>query len=115
MSRKKKNEYEYEQIYEDDFAIGFECDNGYLKKKDELLRIHSPGKTNKTDNSPDDILQIAVQCKKCGSFMDFVGGDGWVNGKYICPLCSISVSEADSINALMSNTVNPFNIYGDDN
>lgn len=117
--RKRKDMYEYESIYEDDFAIGFDYENGQLKKQKGLLDIHSPGKTNKTEDSPDDILQIAVQCKTCGAFMDFVVGDGWCNGKYVCPICSISVNEADPINEIMKETsrwTNEFNdIFGDDN
>lgn len=87
--------------FDEDFAIGFDYEDGYLSKQDSLLKIHAPGKTNKTDRSPIDILQIAVQCKKCGTYMDFVDGGGWVNGKYVCPICDSSVNEADPINKLL--------------
>lgn len=86
---------------QDDFAIGFDYADGYLKKRKELLRFRIPGKTNKTDRSPIDILQIAIFCNKCGVFMDFVDGGGWVKGKYVCPICDSSVTEENSINAVM--------------
>lgn len=88
-------------IYEEDFAIGFDYNNGKLTMMKDLLIMHDPGKTNKTEESPIDILQIAIQCKKCNSFMNFVRGNGWVNGKYVCPLCSSSVAESEPINALI--------------
>ena len=61
---------------QDDFAIGFDYADGYLKKCKELLRFHVPGKTNKTDISPIDISQITIFCNKCGVFMGFVNGGG---------------------------------------
>ena len=112
MGRQNKVGYEYESDYED-FAIWFDYENGILTKQKELLIVHDSGKTNKTEKSPIDILQIAIQCKKCNTFMDFVRGNGWVNGKYVCPVCSGSVSESDSINALTTNSLGNIDIFGE--
>ena len=86
----------------DDFAIKMSYNNGYLTKEKDLLNVNVPGKTNKTDSSPDDILQVAVQCKKCGVYMDFIAGKEWCSGKYVCPICKEYVTEETSLNAISS-------------
>lgn len=115
MGRKKKDEYD--QIYEDDFALGLRYNNGRFEGKTEF--IQSPdvlaadsGNTNYTPDSPDDILKIAVYCCQCGAFMKYVRGDSWM-GDYVCSTCKASVSEADATNKL-SRPFDDYNdIYGD--
>lgn len=101
MAKKKDILSSYESSG-DDFAIKMSYNNGYLTKEKDLLNVNGPGKTNKTDSSPDDILQVAVQCTKCGVYMDFIAGQEWCSGKYVCPICKEYVTEEDSLNAISS-------------
>lgn len=102
MARKKKDEYD--AIYEDSFAIGFDFKDGKIQKKtkfiDDLTNL--TGKLNVTDSTTEDDMLMTVTCSKCGMLMDYEPG-GWM-GKYVCPICSASVSEADPINQLNENS-----------
>lgn len=100
---KKKRAGEYEAIW--DFAIGYDyLKNGTFRKQKDVLEIKDPGITNKTDDSPDDILQIAVRCHSCNAFMNFQKGSGWCDGKYVCPVCGVEVDESDPINEIQRET-----------
>lgn len=113
MGRKKKDEYD--SIYEDNFAIGFDFKDGKIQKKTNYIEDISDlnGKLNVSDKTTHEDLLMTVTCKKCGMLMDYQPGD-WM-GKYVCPICSVSVSEEDPINSLNENSKGIFddNDYDD--
>ena len=84
---------EYFDIYEDVVVVFDQCD-GEVEKKSHCFTWDNKfiGKTNKVDGVPDDILQVAVRCLKCGEFMNYEKSSEWMNGKYTCA-CGDEVDE----------------------
>ena len=98
---------EYNDIYGQDFVIVFKEINGKLVAKSECVKVGEDelrGKTNKTDKSPNDILQIAVFCEKCNEYLDYESSDEWMEGKFVCKKCKDEVKEKTVFEQLEQNS-----------
>lgn len=97
--------FEYEEMYELDFAVGFDYSGGKVTKTKEVVTKFKVENTNLTEDKPMDILKIVVNCKDCGRLMKYKNGKGWVDGGYFCEKCGARVEESVPLSILLNESL----------
>ena len=103
----KNNIEEYDEIY----GCGFEFT--YRNKRlghSKPLSWQRCSELGKFRSSNDD--HMFVKCGICSEYMDYISGTGNLDGKWICPNCSVKVRESTAYNQISRENINFENKWG---